>query len=109
MGVLDIVPVRSATAPQIWMRLGQDWSWCDLFQAGVLTGDNVRKLFDYAKEKNVKIKSRKSYMTTNIFILVCYSRKWDRDSGHANFNNLRPHHLKAIVSPKQKGSITLNS
>jgi hypothetical protein len=24
-------------------------------QAGVLTGDNVRKLFDYAKEHNVRV------------------------------------------------------
>ena len=27
-------------------------------QAGVVTGDNVRKVFDYAKEKKVRVRHR---------------------------------------------------
>ena len=46
MGVLDIVPVSS-----ILQTLGS--AEVVFIQAGVLTGDNVRKLFDYAKENKV--------------------------------------------------------
>jgi len=46
MGVLDVVPVG---IPQCI----ENTHIADSIQAGVLTGDNVRKLFDYAKENGV--------------------------------------------------------
>lgn len=46
MGVLDIVPVSSILQTPGCAEVLD-------FQAGVLTGDNVRKLFDYAKENKV--------------------------------------------------------
>jgi hypothetical protein len=47
MGVLDVVPVSVALMP-LSIRV-----ITSCMQAGVLTGDNVRKLFDYAKENKV--------------------------------------------------------
>jgi len=55
MGVLDIVPVRASDLLRTTL-IGQT-------QAGVLTGDNVRKLFDYAKEKHVSRDPRKHHLT----------------------------------------------
>ena len=48
MGILDIVPVGKI--------FPHPWSLPLTFQpqAGVLTGDNVRKLFEYAKEHEVR-------------------------------------------------------
>jgi len=48
MGILDIVPVSSEK------DVGYGTSFDDWNKAGVLTGDNVRKLFDYAKEHKVR-------------------------------------------------------
>ena len=48
MGILDIVPVgKSLLAHARFVSHFQP-------QAGVLTGDNVRKLFEYAKENEVR-------------------------------------------------------
>ena len=44
MGALDIVPVRSQSGIL---------SVLNFEQAGVLTGENVKKLFDYAKQNKV--------------------------------------------------------
>lgn len=50
MGLLDIVPVSTVIA--LWIA-------AELIvlddQAGVVTGDNVRKIFDYAKEKKASL------------------------------------------------------
>ena len=48
MGVLDVVPVSVALMP-LSIRV----IITPRMQAGVLTGENVRKLFDYAKENKV--------------------------------------------------------
>lgn len=47
MGVLDIVPVSTSPSSNYLISL-------TFAQAGVLTGDDVRKLFDYAKENKVQ-------------------------------------------------------
>jgi hypothetical protein len=46
MGLLDIVPVSTSW----YFTTNSDFKFD---QAGVLTGDNVRKVFDYAKEHKV--------------------------------------------------------
>ena len=48
MGVLDVVPVSVALMP-LSIRV----IITPRMQAGVLTGENVRKLFDYVKENKV--------------------------------------------------------
>lgn len=57
MGLLDIVPVSHST---IWIAA---FGLICYIQAGVLTGDNVRKLFDYAKENKVCCVHARKYIS----------------------------------------------
>ena len=49
-----------------------------LIQAGVITGENVRKVFDYAKEHKVRPMGTEARTRADIRPPVCHPRKLPR-------------------------------
>ena len=82
MGVLDIVPVRTRL-PRSRLDPSALTHLPFRLQPGVLTGDNVRKLFEYAKEHEVRLLSLLcSFIASNRYssFLVRYPCKFVADT-----------------------------